>query len=221
MKISIVIILIIAFVVPVFAETPINEGTNIYPTETIAAPSILENVWGIIFPEVTQTIITTTLEPTIIPTSTHTISIVNSQPIAIELIPVIAYEENVSVSDGSGITAKQMGDTDSLKIELSKSGATKIVQAEPETKTVLSSDGLEIMQTSLTTNPALQIYYGYRIDASHPFIYLYKVDSIDTDPVVAYRTDFNAGSMLMSYVSRGQIMSIINGGIIPLYEGLP
>ena len=220
-KILFVAVLVMLLLPPIVsADTSINEGAQIYPVETSLWQEVTGGLFGFLFPTTTPTP-EMTVTPTQIPTPIETPLVVNAAITQAELIPVSPSSIDVHVADGSVITAKQMGDTDSLKIELSKSGATKIVQVEPETKTIFSPDGLEMMQTSLTANPSLQIYYGYRIDVSHPFTYLYKVNSIDTDPVVAYRTDFDAGSMSMSNVSREQIVGMINKGSIPAYEELP
>ena len=97
---------------------------------------------------------------------------------------------------------------------ISTANGDKTVQVPPNGKMIVSVDGMNVMHISFTSEPALQIYYGYQINKRQPFKYFYKVDSITTNPPKVTRVIFDTKIITQDHVSTDKITAIMNGNEI-------
>ena len=96
---------------------------------------------------------------------------------------------------------------------------TIIMQLYPEVNLSIADMGDTVMQTRVTGEPKIEIYYGYQFDESHPWSHYYRVDG---DRVV--KADFDTRTVTVGVVDPDVVNTILANneadGSIPAWEEL-
>lgn len=202
MKHLLLLIGILFLICAVYAETPINEGAVVYPTETsIALP---------------------TTEPIYVynGSSTNEIS-TDDKSGHLKVKPI---NDKGEVLDEVDIKSLSIKDKTVASVELENTTHVKeeklIIQIKPNSKLVISSDGKKVKQTKQNGKPLIELYYGYQKSASTPWEQYSRVDSCDVTQCKVVYANFTARKVWIETRSLAEVMGRVNSDIIPEFNGV-
>lgn len=198
MKYVIILILLAMLIVPVLAETPINEGATVYPTETqLSREPIVESSF--------------TLK------EESKAEVKEVAPITIDIQPYLSSGAKLTRTVEAKELPLQQVVTSLVKHSNRGVVKEKIVQLYPEAVVELS-DSAETVKQTTTGDMKLELYYDYQKSISEPWSKYYKIEKCLDGKCRVVTADFATRTVQVREITLAQGSAIAG---IPAYEALP
>jgi len=193
-----ILILLIAMVAPVLADTPINEGSSIYPTETqLIRDPITEQSFDL--------------------KEESKAEVKEVSPITIDITPFLSTGLLLNREVEAKELPLQQVVTSLVKHNNRGVIKEKVVQQYPEAILEMSDNAETVKQTT-QGDMKLELYYDYQKSISEPWGKYYKVEKCDASMCKVVKADFATRTVTVSEITLAQANGISG---IPAYEALP